>query len=101
MGYSSGSLGDQNADSKDCTQKASNENTDCISYFSVAAINYPDQKQLRGEKCLFKFTIPERIQSVHHDREGIAAGVQAILAINKRISFYPYTGGELGGGERT
>jgi hypothetical protein len=55
MGYSSRSLGDQNADNKDCTQKASNENADCtsISYFAIAAINYPDQKQLKREECLF------------------------------------------------
>lgn len=81
---------------KDCTQKASNENTEyaCISYFPVAAINYPDQKQLRGEECYFSLQFQRGyspIQSVH-DREGMVSGVKAILAINKQISFYPYTG---------
>lgn len=40
-------------------QKASNENTDCISYFSVAAINYPDQKQLRGRVFILAYNSRE------------------------------------------
>ena len=74
MGYSSRSLGDQNADNKDCTQKASNENADCtsISYFAIAAINYPDQKQLKRERTYWLMALGT---TVHHGRTVMAAAV--------------------------
>lgn len=63
----------------------------CISNSSVPVIKYLDIKQV-SEKTVSFVSVPEEIQSIHHDREGMAAGAGLACQLGSRvITFHPQT----------